>query len=138
VSRPGTVTTPVRRVIAASGAVVVATAVTLTLSGTSWASTPRFQGWVAGVGSGRGHDFVVGDGLYLVFRDNRRATTHYGVCWGRKGHPATHCWYRTTGAVGQKSRIFTAAPQRIGTFTARWRVHSHRVATWWFYNGHGD
>jgi hypothetical protein len=80
----------------------------------------------------------VGDGLYLVFRDNAQAQTPYRVCWKRVGHPAKRCWYRATGPAGQKSRIFTAAPGHVGTYRVRWKAEGLIVAHWSFYNGVGD
>jgi hypothetical protein len=98
----------------------------------------RFGGYVAGAGSGAGHRFVVGDGLYLVFRDARAARTRYRVCWGPQGKRFTRCWQRTTGARGAASKIFTPAPNYVGNWTTRWYVGSVRVASWTFFNDYGD
>jgi hypothetical protein len=81
-------------------------------------AAPRFAADVAGAGTGPGHSFMVGDGLYLDFRDRAHARTRYRVCWTRGS--GRRCWRRTTGAKGHRSRIFTAAPDHVGNYTATW------------------
>jgi len=100
----------------------------------------RFSGYVAGVVSGKGHSFVVGDGLDLVFRDRRASGTAYRVCWqrGNAGGIGLRCWRRHTGAAGALSKILTAAPPRPGYYTVNWFVGGRVVAHWWFNNGVGD
>ena len=105
------------------------------ITGTASAST-RFHGDVAGVASGPGHSFYVGDGLYLRFRDNQRAGTRYKVCFTRG--QGRRCLRRTTGSKARISRIFTAAPQNVGTYTATWYVAGKAVASWSWHNGAGD
>lgn len=102
-----------------------------------------FRGNVAGSGSGPRHRFVVGDGLYLNFRDdgvdrNAAYGTPYRVCWRRLEGDGSRCWSRRTSAVSHTSRIFTPAPQRTGSYVVRWYVGDRLVATWRFRNGVGD
>jgi len=99
-------------------------------------AAPRFAGDVAGAATGPGHSFMVGDGLYLEFRDRTHAHTRYRVCWTRGS--GRRCWNRTTGAKGHRSRIFTAAPDHVGNYRATWYVHGAAVARWSFYNAIGD
>jgi hypothetical protein len=99
---------------------------------------PRFQGRISGVGSGPGHRFVVGDGLNVEFRDRLRQSTSYRACWARSSGRDRRCWNRHTGRPGAWSRIFTPAPQRVGTYVVRWYVGSRAVARWSFRNGPGD
>jgi hypothetical protein len=117
--------------------VFAAFAVVLALPSTS-SALGRFGGNVAGVGTGPGHSFVVGDGLYLNFRDRVGYKTPYGVCWRRTDGAGRHCWSRRTSVTNHLGRIFAAAPQLVGTFVARWYVRGRLVATWTFYNGPGD
>jgi hypothetical protein len=116
-----------------------AAAVSLVLSGAFATSTAhassRFHGDVAGVASGPGRSFVVGDGLLLRFKDRERNSTRYRVCYTR-GH-GTSCRQRSTGRRNRYSRIFFA-PSGVGTYTARWYVHGRVVASWSWYNGIGD
>jgi hypothetical protein len=95
----------------------------------------RFHGDVAGAVTGPGHSFVVGDGLYLEFRDRTRAHTRYRVCYTR-GH-GRRCYVRTTGARNRTSRIFFT-PRNVGTYKARWYVGGAPVTSWTWYNGIGD
>jgi hypothetical protein len=120
--------------------IAAAIVVALGAGAPSVANAKRFHGYVAGVGSGRGHhNFIIGNGLDLVFRDTRRAHTRYRVCWVRTDGRYHRCWHpRRTGRRGKRSKIFTAAPHHVGTFRVRWRVHGHVVARWRFYNGQGD
>jgi hypothetical protein len=97
----------------------------------------RFTGYVAGVNSGPGHAFFVGDGLNLAFRDDVASRTRYRVCWARRA-TRPRCWVRRTGRVGLTSRVFTAAPAHLGVYTTRWYLRGRVVATWRFYNGPGD
>jgi hypothetical protein len=113
----------------------VATALALASPGSAQG---RFSGNVAGVGTGPGHSFVVGDGLYVNFRDRLAFSTPYVVCWQRTDGASRRCWSRQTSATNHLGRIFTAAPGRVGTFTARWYVRGRLVASWSFYNGPGD
>jgi hypothetical protein len=106
--------------------------------GAAAANTKRFEGYVGGTASGRGHHFVVGDGLNLVFVDRQRSHTAYRVCWHRLGHGYHRCWFAETGLAGHKERIFTAAPSRAGTYIVKWTVDRHRKAIWRFDNGVGD
>jgi hypothetical protein len=92
----------------------------------------RFDGDVAGAATGPGHEFTVGDGLYLRFRDSRRSYTDYRVCWTRGLGFA--CWDGTTGRIGSFDPIFTAAPEGVGTYTVKWRVGDRVVARWSFDN----
>jgi hypothetical protein len=115
----------------------------LLMAAVAAAATPagavtRFDAYVAGAGSGRGHSFVVGDGLYLVFSDRGAARTPYRVCWVRSDGRGRRCWTRTTGSRGAASKIFTAAPYSTGTWRATWFVRGRAVARWTFYNGVGD
>jgi hypothetical protein len=101
------------------------------------AAAPRFQGQVRGAVTGPGHNFFVGDGLGLTFRDRRHAHTRYTVCWkGPQGDK--HCWHRTTGARGKLSWIGTSAPDHIGSYVTKWIVNDRVVAHWRFYNHIGD
>ena len=102
------------------------------------ASADRFVGYVGGVASGKGHHFVVGNGLNLVFRDFRRSYTPYRVCWRRVDSNHRRCWRRVTGRSAHRDRIFTAAPSRAGRYLVKWRVHGRVVARWRFHNGVGD
>jgi uncharacterized repeat protein (TIGR01451 family) len=101
-------------------------------------AAPRFQGRVSGVGSGPGHNFVVGDGLNVEFRDRVRQSTSYRACWALSSGRERRCWNRHTGRRGAWSRVFTAAPQRVGTYVVRWHVGNRAVARWSFRNGPGD
>jgi hypothetical protein len=112
--------------------------VLLLLATAALARADRFDGYVAGVGSGRGHDFIVGNGLYLVFRDFGASFTPYRVCWRRSDSNHRRCWQSTTAQRGRRDRIFTAAPSTVGTFVVKWRVSGRLVARWTFYNGPGD
>lgn len=98
----------------------------------------RFEGYVAGVATGKGHRFVVGDGVNLVFVDRRRSFTSYRVCWHRLKHVHHRCWLGETGRRGRKDRIFASAPSRSGTYIVKWTVRHRRKAIWTFYNGVGD
>jgi hypothetical protein len=104
---------------------------------TALARPRRFDGYVGGAVTGRGHSFVVGDGLNLVFRDRRHDGTRYRVCWTDRAG-AARCWSRRTGARGRANSIFTAAPEGVGRYNVRWSVNQRVVARWWFYNGIGD
>jgi hypothetical protein len=101
-------------------------------------ATPRFAGWVAGAATGAGHNFVVGDGLLLVFVDTKESDTPYRVCWHLVHHAQHRCWSGKTAAAGVKDRIFTAAPQAVGTYLVKWTIRHSRKATWRFSNGVGD
>jgi hypothetical protein len=101
-------------------------------------ASPRFAGCVAGSATGAGHNFVVGDGLLLVFVDSKESNTPYRVCWHLLHYPQPRCWSGETGAAGVKVRIFTAAPTAAGTYLVRWTVRHHRKAAWSFSNGIGD
>lgn len=109
------------------------------LSGaTATGAQPRFQGYVGGAVTGKGHFFVVGDGLEIVFRDRRHAGTAYRVCWNGPSHDR-RCWNRRTGARGQISRIGTDAPNKhVGQYNVTWIVNDRVAARWWFHNGVGD
>jgi hypothetical protein len=100
----------------------------------------RFVGYVAGMASGKGHKFFVGDGLFLVFLDRRAGGTSYRVCWqrGNAGGVDLHCWRHRTGRAGALNRISTAAPEHPGYYTVNWFVGGRVVAHWWFDNGIGD
>lgn len=104
----------------------------------SIAAADRFEGYVGGVASGKGHHFVVGDGINLVFIDRRQSFTAYRVCWHRLHHSHHRCWHGETGRRGNKDRIFTAAPSFAGTYIVKWTVRHHRKAIWHFSNGVGD
>jgi hypothetical protein len=80
----------------------------------------RFEGYVAGVGSGKGHSFIVGNGLNLVFIDHQRSHTPYRVCWTRGSR--RKCWTRTTGSAGRASKIFTPAPTHVAGYATTWYV----------------
>jgi hypothetical protein len=102
---------------------------------------PRFcfSGTVDGAATGPGHRFVVGDGLYLTFRDRVGASTPYRVCWQRDDGAGRRCWAaRTSSIPGRPSRIFTAAPGLTGHFIARWYVRGRLAGSWTFTNGTGD
>jgi hypothetical protein len=98
----------------------------------------RFDGYVGGAASGKGHHFVVGDGINLVFVDHRHSFTPYRVCWHRLHHSHHRCWRGETGHAGRKDRIFTAAPSFAGTYIVKWAVRHRRKAIWRFSNGVGD
>lgn len=119
-----------------AGVLAATAAVTWTLCLTSVAfSADRFHGDVAGVASGPGPSFVVGDGLYLRFKDSFRSETRYQVCYS-KGD-GRRCYKRTTGRKNRYSRVFFA-PNGVGNYTATWTVNGKRVARWSWYNGVGD
>jgi len=118
--------------------VLLLTAFTALSVTASSASTPRFEGYVGGAATGKGHHFVVGDGLNLVFVDRRRSFTGYRVCWHRLKHAHHRCWLGETGRRGRKDRIFVPAPPRSGRYIVKWTVRHRREAIWTFYNGVGD
>jgi len=97
-----------------------------------------FSGNVAGAGTGPGHRFVVGDGLYLNFRDTAAYGTPYRVCWQRTDGAGLRCWSRRTSVTSHVGRLFTPAPERVGRYVVRWYVRGRLAATWRFYNGVGD
>lgn len=105
------------------------------MSAGATAQAARFHGDVAGTATGPGHQFMIGDGLYLRFRDSNRSYTAYKVCYSR-GH-GTACYRRTTGRAGHISRIFFT-PEGVGNYTARWYVRGRQVASWSWYNAIGD
>src|SRR4051794_20110641 len=117
-------------------AVLALVAVTLSAPGSATSRPTRFHADVAGPGSGPGHRFFVGDGLYLEFRDTYRSETHYRVCYSRG--TGRRCWHRTTGRRGRASRVFISAPDSVGTYTATWSVSGRPVARWSWFNGPGD
>jgi len=117
--------------------IAAATGLALAITASA-ASASRFEGYVGGAVTGKGHHFVVGDGLNLVFVDRRRSFTPYRVCWHRLHHSHHRCWLGETGAAGKKSRIFTAAPSSAGKYLVKWTVRRHRKASWAFVNGVGD
>jgi hypothetical protein len=108
------------------------------MSGQAEVASTRFETSVSGVGTGPGHHFVIGDGLYLVFRDKRAARTNYRVCWGPRRGGFTRCWRRRSGYAGTYSKIIVAAPSYVGHWTAKWFAFGRTVGTWRFYNGPGD
>lgn len=112
--------------------------IALVLAIGSTAAAKRFDGYVGGVASGKGHDFIVGNGLNLVFVDRRESFTPYRVCWHRLHHSHHRCWSGETGNRGRKDRIFTAAPSVVGTYIVKWTVRHRRKAIWRFHNGVGD
>lgn len=116
----------------------VALVAVLSLVAASPAAGDRFDGYVAGVGSGKGRHFIVGNGLNLVFVDRQRSFTPYRVCWHRLHTKRHRCWLGETGRRGRKDRIFTAAPSSVGTYLLKWTVRKRRKAFWRFYNGPGD
>jgi hypothetical protein len=98
-----------------------------------------FSASVDGAATGPGHQFVVGDGLYLTFRDRFGTSTPYRVCWERDDGTSQRCWARRTSVFPRRaSRIFTPAPQQTGQFITRWYVRGRLAATWAFTNGVGD
>jgi hypothetical protein len=118
-------------------ALLAGLALLLALAPTATAApSSRVEAHVGGAVSGAGHQFMVGDGLNLVFTDNYRSYTPYKVCW-TKG-TGTKCWHRTTGRRKHRSVIFTAAPSSVGTYRATWYVGGNVVAGWSFYNAIGD
>jgi hypothetical protein len=82
--------------------------------------------------------FRGGDGVYLTFLDRFAYGTPYRVCWQLRSGGDRRCWSRRTGATSHYGRIFTPAPQRVGTYLVRWYVRGYLAATWSFYNGEGD
>lgn len=104
----------------------------------SAAAGNRFEGYVGGAATGKGHHFVVGDGINLVFVDRTSSFTSYRVCWHRLHHHHRRCWDGETGPEGRPDRIFTAAPSFSGVYIVQWSVGGHRRAQWRFYNGVGD
>jgi hypothetical protein len=117
---------------------LIAFACALLGASASAASAPRFAGYVSGAATGAGHEFVVGDGLYLVFVDTKESSTSYRVCWHQLHRSRHHCWTGATGPAGNKDRIFTAAPGGAGTYLVKWTVGHRRKATWRFSVGAGD
>jgi hypothetical protein len=95
----------------------------------------RYHGDVAGVVTGPGHEFFVGDGLELEFLDRTHAHTVYDVCY--RGRQGRRCFRRTTRAAGHKSRIFIAA-KHTGRYRATWYVGGKAVAHWKWLNHIGD
>jgi hypothetical protein len=61
---------------------------------TSGATTERFED-MSGARSRQGREFVVGDGLRIVFHDRTRAHTRYSVCWKGPHHrrAVAHWWF---------------------------------------------
>jgi hypothetical protein len=110
----------------------------LVASTSSAAGTARFSGYVGGGVTGAGHQFYVGDGLFLVFVDSTESFTPYRVCWHRLHRAHHRCWSGETGPAGKKDRIFAAAPQGVGPYLVKWTVRGHRKAAWRFDNGTGD
>ena len=108
------------------------------LASVATADARRFDGYVGGAATGKGHHFVVGDGINLVFLDRRQSFTAYRVCWHRLHHSHHRCWSAETGRRGHKHRIFTAAPSFVGTYVVKWSVKGRRKARWSFHNGVGD
>jgi hypothetical protein len=102
------------------------------------AKLDRFSGYVGGSATGRGHNFVVGDGLNLVFTDRGHSFTHYRVCWQMSGGGSSQCWSRTTGRKGQRDVKLVAAPGEVGDFIVTWSVKGSIKDHWTFYNGVGD
>src|SRR4051812_48747247 len=109
---------------------------TLVVSAPPADAARRYHGDVAGVVTGPGHSFVVGDGLYLEFRDRTHAHTRYRVCYSR-GH-GRRCYTRSTGARNRTHRIYIPAPGHVGTYKATWYVSGFPVTSWSWYNGIGD
>jgi hypothetical protein len=99
-------------------------------------ASSRFGAYVGGAATGAGHQFMVGDGLNLVFTDHHRSYTPYQVCWTKE--TGTKCWLRTSGRRKHKNVIFTSAPSSVGTNRATWYVGGKAVASWSFYNAIGD
>jgi hypothetical protein len=114
---------------------VAAGALTLGLWASPAGAAPRFHGDVAGVATGPGHHFFVGDGLELEFLDRAGANTVYDVCY--RGRQGRRCIRRTTAAAGRKSRIFIPA-RNMGRYRATWYVGGRPVARWTWRNGPGD
>jgi hypothetical protein len=119
-------------------AALLAIVACLVLSLPARAMAQRFEGYVGGVVTGKGSHFYVGDGLNLVFVDHRESHTPYRVCWHRLHHSDHRCWTGETEQLGQKDRIFTAAPSNAGKYLVKWTVRHHRKASWSFVNGAGD
>ena len=117
---------------------IAATILALSTAVPALASARRFEGYVGGAATGRGHSFVLGDGLELVFVDRVRPHTRYRVCWHLLHHPRHRCRAGETGAAGHRDSIFTAAPGRAGRYLVKWTVRHHRRAAWSFTNGIGD
>lgn len=121
---------------AALTTLAVALYVLMGLAPAAVARPHRFDGYVAGAATGKGTAFVVGDGLYLVFRDSYRSFTPYRVCWTRGA--GKRCWRSETGRRNRRAKIFAAAPSSVGTYRTTWYVSGHQVASWNFFNGVGD
>jgi len=118
--------------------VVVAVLAAAVLASPALGAPPHFGAFVAGVGSGPGHNFIVGNGLELVFKDRRHDSVPYRICIRHAGTGWTKCYTRVTGRRGHRSAIFRAAPETVGNWTATWYAHGRRAATWAFYIGPGD
>lgn len=119
-------------------ALVMLIAALLLMASPGSADAKRFSGYVAGVGSGKGHSFIVGNGLNLVLIDRWRSFTRYKVCWTRFWGRGGRCWRGRTARRGSRDLIFTAAPHRVGTFLVRWYFRGKARTRWYFYNGPGD
>jgi hypothetical protein len=120
------------------GAVAVVVLVGAAVASPASAAPRHFGAVVAGVGSGPGHDFIVGNGLELVFKDRRHDSVRYKVCIRHTASGWTKCYTRITGRRGHRSAIFRAAPETVGNWTATWYAHGRRAASWAFYIGPGD
>jgi hypothetical protein len=124
--------------VARPAAVLIVCTIVLSVVVPAVARAERFTGYVAGVVSGKGHSFIVGNGLNLVFIDRARARTKYKVCWQKRSGAASRCWRGKTGEAGARDVIFTGAPSQVGNFVVRWFIHGNIKAHWEFHNGQGD
>lgn len=113
---------------AVSAAAVAAIVLALLFGAATAKAANRFEGRVEGVGSGTGHSFIIGDGLYLSFKDRRAGDTRYHVCWRRHGHHSHRCNSGRTGRRGKWDKLYTAAPPKQGNYTVKWFVNKHSVA----------
>jgi hypothetical protein len=123
------------------GRIVVVAVIVLVgalLSSPAHGATRHFGAAVEGVATGPGHQFFVGDGIELVFKDRRHEFVRYKVCIRHTASGWTKCYRRVAGSRGRRSSIFRAAPETVGSWTATWYAHSRRAAGWAFYIGPGD
>jgi hypothetical protein len=107
------------------------------LTATAGASDGRFDGRVEGAGTGPGHDFVVGDGLYLSFKDREAADSHYRVCVRRHGHSTHRCINSRVHHRGKWDKVFYSA-SKAGDYTVRWFFDRRSVARWSLHIAIGD
>jgi hypothetical protein len=98
-------------------------------------AAPRFQGKAVGNsahGTTSKHNFFIGDGYSLQFRDNQAANTRYRVCAIMNGR-LKRCAIGRTGAAGTWAKRYSGFiynPRELGRLKWRWQVGGKTVATW--------